>query len=594
MSTPKSGRFGCPGAAWIPLFVVVVMMSVLSPVRGQSAKIEGEWKFKYDTEDIGVDEGWFAPDHDDAEWNDMAVPAEWDEEYDGVGWYRRTIMVEAPEDAEAKTVLRFGQVDDEAWVYIDGELATSHHSWNTPFWLDLGPYLKKGEPTTLNLAVRVNDVGGPGGILKPVEVVSVVDEMDLYLTEWSEIPARSTLADLGDLVMYSVYIRNFSESGDFEGLRERLPELEAMGVNILWLLPIHPIGEQERKGTLGSPYAISDYYAVNPDFGTKEDFQRLVDEAHAHGMKVIIDLVLNHTSPDSVLTREHPDWFIRNEEGKMTASNPDWYDIVDLDWDNHEVWEYCAEMMEYWVRDLDIDGYRCDVASLMPTPFWEMARARLDRIKPGEIVMLAESEAADLHVKAFDLTYNWPLLDVGHDVINGELSAKQLRSAILSQQYGYPRYSVHMNFVENHDRERALNVYGGPDQAKLGAVLSVTIPGMPLLYTGTEVGCTDLRNDGFFDRKVVDFTSDPHGMRAFWTSILALREQHEALKYGDFQLLNPEPADKALAFTRTHSSGNVLVIANLKGEETTVELEHELLPGNKVTLGPWQWTVLGD
>ena len=594
MKRSKPNLFGCPGAAPITFLLAVAFMALLSPLPGKSVDIDGDWKFSYDEEDAGKDQGWQLPDFDDSDWGTMNVPGPWDKDYDGLGWYRRTVTIEPPGDSDAQTVLVFRQVDDEAWVYINGVLATSHHSWNTPFWVDLAPYLKKGEPTALHLAVRVNDVSGPGGILRPVQVTSVLREIDLYLTEWSDLPARSNLADLGDLVMYSVYVRNFSPEGNFEGLRRRLPELESMGVNILWLLPIHPIGEAHRKGTLGSPYAIKDYYAVNPDFGTKEDFRRLVDDAHARGMKVIIDLVLNHTSPDSVLVEAHSEWFVTNEEGQRTARNPDWWDIVDLDWENPDVWEYCATMMEYWVRELDIDGYRCDVASLMPTPFWEMARERLDQIKPGGIVMLAESEAPELHVKAFDLTYNWPLLDVGAEVINGEASAEQLRAAIMAQQYGSPRGAQTINYVENHDRERAINVYGGAAQAKLAAMLTVTLPGVPLLYTGTEAGNGDLRNDGFFDRKVVDFSADPNGMRACWSSLLALRETREALKYGGFHMVEAEPANAVLAFERTHSSGNVLVIANLKGEETRVKLRHELMPADELTLGPWQWSVFGD
>ncbi|MDZ7806689.1 MAG: alpha-amylase family glycosyl hydrolase [Gracilimonas sp.] len=207
-----------------------------------------------------------------------------------------------------------------------------------------------------------------------------------------------------DASIYEVNIRQYSEEGTFNAFREDLPRLEAMGVDILWLMPIHPIGDENRKGSLGSYYSVQDYKAVNPNFGTEEDFKALVNEAHELGMKVIIDWVANHTAWDSPWT-ENKEWYELDEEGNfMPPRGTDWTDVIQLDFENEEMRAAMTDAMEYWVRDFDIDGYRCDVAGMVPLDFWKNVRTKLDDIKP--VFMLAEDEGPEMH-EAFDMTYAW-------------------------------------------------------------------------------------------------------------------------------------------------------------------------------------------
>lgn len=209
-----------------------------------------------------------------------------------------------------------------------------------------------------------------------------------------------------DAVLYQINTRQFTPEGTFRAAERELPRLKALGVDILWLMPVHPIGEKHRKGTLGSPYSVRDYYGVNPEFGTKADLKHFVDAAHAQGMHVILDWVANHTAWDNPLVKDHPDWYARGWKGDFHPTPWwDWTDIVNLDYSHPGLRKYMTDAMTYWVREIGVDGYRCDVAGFVPLDFWNNARAELDAIKP--VFMLAEWESRDLHAKAFDATYAW-------------------------------------------------------------------------------------------------------------------------------------------------------------------------------------------
>src|ERR1044072_7842525 len=237
--------------------------------------------------------------------------------------------------------------------------------------------------------------------------------------------ARATApAWVRDGVIYEIYPRQFSEAGNFAGITAQLDRLKELGVNILWLMPIHPIGQEKKKGPVGSPYAVRDYYAVNPDYGTAADLKRLVSEAHRRGMKVIIDIVANYTSWDSVMMKT-PEFYVRDAQGKITYPH-DWSDVAELNYDSPQLRRYMTDMLKFWLRDFDLDGFRCDVAGEVPTDFWEQARAKLDKVNP-DIVMLAESDKPELLVRAFDLDYSWPLHGTLNAVIRGRKPATAFR-----------------------------------------------------------------------------------------------------------------------------------------------------------------------
>jgi glycosidase len=557
------------------------------------ASLAGEWRMRPDPRNEGIEAGWHLPTTDDSGWQATEVPGAYPAHADGIVWYRRRVALDdkvASAAAGGAARLRFRQVDDEASVFINGRLAIEHRIWNAPFLVPLAGFISSADREML-VVVRVVDHGGPGGILQPVEIVDASDPVSLYRTEWHERKPGSTLRQFGHHVMYCVYVRNMTPEGTFEALRARLPELKSLGVTVLWLLPIHEIGLEKRKGPDGSPYAIRDYYSVDPNLGTKEDFRRLVKDCHALGMKIIIDCVLNHMSPDSVLAREHAEWFVRDEAGRPRPEVAAWSDVVDFDWSNRAVWDYCAGAMEYWVREFDIDGYRCDVADMVPADFWRMARKRLDRIKPRGIIMLAESQQPQKHLEGFDITYNDHLWDALVGVTSGTLTATAIADAIMASQYGYPKDATRMLYIENHDKERAIRLFGGAPQARFAAAIAATLPGLPLLYTGTETGASDWRDPTFFKRSPVALHEDPHGLRAYWTSLLALRAQHPALQTGDIAVVEAAPADQVIAYERKEGDNRVLIVANASRKPVTAVVRHPLIVDGRVGLGPWQWTV---
>ena len=280
--------------------------------------------------------------------------------------------------------------------------------------------------------------------------------------------ARDTNKALRNQVMYSVFVRQYSKEGTFRKVQEDLPRIKALGVDIIWLMPIHPIGMKNRKGALGSPYAIRDYRAVNPEFGTMEDFVALVNAIHALGMKCIIDVVYNHTSPDSVLSAEHPEWFYHKPDGSFGNRIGDWTDIIDLDYSHRALWDYQIETLKMWAEL--VDGFRCDVAPLIPLEFWLEARAAVKRVRP-DCIWLSESVEPEFTLdnrarkmtslsdseifQAFDLSYEY---DVYHDwvrYLTDEIPLSQYLEKINQQEYLYPENYVKLRFLENHDRPRA-------------------------------------------------------------------------------------------------------------------------------------------
>ncbi|HEY6231181.1 MAG TPA: alpha-amylase family glycosyl hydrolase, partial [Pyrinomonadaceae bacterium] len=298
--------------------------------------------------------------------------------------------------------------------------------------------------------------------------------------------ARSTRDWLRDGVVYEIYPRAFSSTGNFAGITARLNDLKALGVDILWLMPIHPIGQLKKKGAIGSPYAVRDYYAINRDYGTAADLKQLINGAHRRGMKVIIDIVANHTSWDSVMMK-WPEFYEHDAKGRITYPH-DWSDVAELNYANPKLRRYMIEMLKYWIREFDLDGFRCDVAEEVPTDFWEQARAELDRIKP-DIVMLAEGHKAELLLKAFDFDYSWPLHSALTDVLQGRGNADNLR-VVWEQEFSeWPRGSLHMRFSDNHDERRAIARFGEP-AALAASAFVFTIDGVPMLYNGMEAGDT--------------------------------------------------------------------------------------------------------
>jgi glycosidase len=377
----------------------------------------------------------------------------------------------------------------------------------------------------------------------------------------SKLPARSTRDWVRDGVIYEIYPRNFSPEGNFNGITARLDKLKDLGVTILWLMPIHPIGQEKKKGSIGSPYAVRDYYGINPDYGTKADLQRLIAETHRRGMKIVIDIVANHTSWDSVLMK-HPEFYKKDAAGNITYPY-DWFDIAALSYASPELRRYMTDMLVYWVREFDLDGFRCDVAGEVPTDFWESARAELDKIKP-DIFMLAEAHKAELEVKAFDLDYSWPLHSTLTDVLQGRSTAPDVRSAWDQEMKEWPRGSLHMRFSDNHDERRAIARFGEP--ASLAASAFVFgLDGVPMLYNGMEVGdTTESGAPALFEKLPIFWPiaeRRPEFPR-FYKQIIGLRKSSEALRRGSLTWLHNSDETRVVSFLRRSRTEEVLVTVN--------------------------------
>jgi glycosidase len=394
--------------------------------------------------------------------------------------------------------------------------------------------------------------------------------------------------------IYEVNIRQYTQEGTFNAFAAHLPRLREMGVDILWIMPIQPIGEKNRKGTLGSYYAVRDYTGVNPEFGTFEDFKRLVRQAHALGMHVIIDWVANHTAFDNPWTTEHKDWYLKDDKGEIypvtytDGAEPEyWTDVTGLDWKQQDLWKGMTDAMAYWVREADIDGFRCDVAGKVPTPFWNQARDTLDKIKP--VFMLAEADKPDLHEHAFDMTYGWDTMGLFKDVAKGKADAKMIRGFLAKAPKSFPRDAYRMRFTSNHDE----NSWQGSDTEMYGpafkamAVLAATLPGMPLVYGGQE---------SKLDKRIQFFEKDPVQWKSyenapFYAGLLKLKHANPALwngQYGgELQVLDTGN-DKVFAFKRQLGRNVVAVAVNVSGDKQSYSL-----PGQKAqqTLAAWDYLI---
>ena len=367
-----------------------------------------------------------------------------------------------------------------------------------------------------------------------------------------------------DAVLYQMNTRQFTPEGTFKAAQKQLPRLAAMGVDIIWLMPIHPIGEVNRKGSLGSPYAVRDYRAVNPELGTEAEFRAFVAEAHRLGLKVILDWVANHSAYDNPLTVSHPEWYTRTpEDALMSPAGTDWSDVADFDYSQPGLRRYMTESLVHWVREFGIDGYRADVAGYVPTDFWDTARAELDKVKP--VFMLAEWEQRDLHTRALDATYGWGWKEAMQRLVASGEGAGPMRGYYAGQSETWPHAAMRMVYTENHDQNSwdgvAAEIYGPAYEAAIA--LSFVGPGLPLIYNGQEAG--NDRQLKFFERDPIVWREGKHA--ALFARLIALKTARPALHNGRFGAPMVEVPTSAtadvFAFTRGAAGGRVFGVFNL-------------------------------
>ena len=408
--------------------------------------------------------------------------------------------------------------------------------------------------------------------------------------------------------IYEVNVRQYTPEGTFKAFENHLPRLKKMGVDIIRLMPIHPIGEKNRKGSLGSYYSVKDFYGINPEFGTMKDFQHLVDKIHSMGMYVIIDWVGNHSAWDNPLAKQHPDWYTKTREGNFQPTPwYDWDDVIDFDYDNPDFRKYMTDALKYWVKETNIDGYRADVAGFIPTDFWENTRQELDQIKP--IFMLAEWESRDLYKKSFDMTYSWSLWNELRQAVNHQKLAPLVE--YLSHDVNtVPRNAYRMTFTDNHDKnswEGNPYLNFGPG-LKTAIVMTGVVNGIMLCYSGQEAGLN--RSLKFFEKDPIEWKHDENEI--LFTKLFHLKHANQALwngKYGGemIRVMN-DHQDQVISFYREKNMDAVLPILNFSDKTVSVNLDTKYYQGTYIelftgktyqisektslVLSPWSYLVL--
>lgn len=553
-------------------------MSMITMTSASDAKIslDGNWLFRVDSTKAGVEAKWFSQSVDRSDWKEMITPRFWEgypglANYDGWGWFARKVKIEK---LGGPMSLHFAGVDDDAVVWVNGIEVGGHTGYSDPFTVDVSHTLRVGENLVV---VLVKDYAGGGGIYKPITLIETKNLGELLKSPYYGTAAIKSATWVRDACIYSVYLRSFSKEGNFAGLESRIPELKKFGVTVLWLMPIHPVGVKNRKGALGSPYAVQDYYGINPEFGTlvyrnaalrragtMKDFKKLLATVHKNGIKLIIDLVANHTSWDSKLIKGHPDWFTKDEKGNIIPPNADWTDVADLDFSKAGLRKYMIDMMKWWVKDVGIDGFRCDVAEMVPTDFWNDAREELNKIKP--VMMLSEGSIPEHHAKAFDLTYSWNVYDALDVLLKGKRPVSLLDEIFRNERLQFPVGSLRMRFTTNHDK----NAWDSPavtrlglDGLKLATVLVNTIPGVPMIYTGEEVA-NDKKLE-LFEKVEVDWNRSRE-VGEIYKRLFHLRKENKALARGEMIRLTTQFDKDVYAFARVAGKDKIIVVLNFSDE----------------------------
>ena len=407
--------------------------------------------------------------------------------------------------------------------------------------------------------------------------------------------------------IYEVNVRQYTEAGTFKAFEANLPRLQKLGVKILWLMPINPISQLNRKGTLGSPYSIANYKGINPEFGNEADFKSLMTKAHALGFKVILDWVANHSGWDNPWTT-NKSWYHTDASGNIVSPNNDWTDVAWLNYKNQDMRKAMIDAMSYWVKTFDIDGFRADVAGGVPTDFWKQANTQLQALKP--LFMLAEDQSSSsLLDDAFITNYNWELKDLINAIAAEHKYRTNFDATAANQENNYPNRSFPMNFITNHDE----NSWNGTEFERLGAAvpamaaLTFTYPGIPLIYSGQEVGNT--KRIAFFDKDLIPGLTAANSTTAFYTKLVSLKSKNAALWNNSKAKLVPTPGNNnsVIAYSRVAGTSRVITVINASSKSQTVKLTIGELANNyylfssgksqklagiiTLTLKPWQYEI---
>ncbi len=377
--------------------------------------------------------------------------------------------------------------------------------------------------------------------------------------------------------IYEVNVRQYTPEGTFNAFAKHLDRLKAMGVQTIWFMPINPISKLERKGTLGSYYAVSDYTAINPEYGNLDDFKNIVNAIHEKGMKVIIDWVPNHTGADHKWLKDHPDFFVKDKQGKPAVAF-DWADVRQLDYKNPVMQDSMIETMKFWVNKTNIDGFRCDVAWNVPATFWKKSISELQKMK--SLFMLAEGDSTYLAKSGFDAVYPWHMFKMMEKVAKEKRPAFAIDSILTENKTRYPKNTIQMYFTSNHDENSWNHADFGTFPKEIHApfaVLSQTLGNsVPLIYSGQEEPV--LRALEFFEKDPITFKNFER--EKFYTTLLELRKRNKALSANaSFEKVAVGDANYVYAYTRKKGDHKILVILNLSSKAQTISISNKKLLG---------------
>lgn len=413
-----------------------------------------------------------------------------------------------------------------------------------------------------------------------------------------DIMAKETNKALRNLVIYSVYVRNHSEEGTFAGVEKDLDRIKDLGTDIIWLMPVYPIGKKNRKGSLGCPYAIADYRGVNPEYGTREDLEHLAEEIHKRGMKLMMDIVYNHTSPDSWLIRNMPDFFYKKADGSFGNKTGDWGDVIDLDYRNRDLWEYQIETLCQWAKIAD--GYRCDVAPLVPVEFWIEARKAVEKVKPGFIWLAETVEPCFIRdnrrlgqvgqsdgemYQAFDMEYDYDIWGFRDQYLEGKISLDMYVQILNQQHIAFPDNYVKMRCLENHDQRRAKAAVPNESDLLNWTAFMFFQQGSALIYGGQET--ENNHTPSLFDIDKVDWNTGKDISPLL--KKLAEIKKKEIMAYGTYQLYADDLTDTVIG-TYEMGEDRLIGVFALKSQAANIKVDLEdgeytnLIDGSKVTV----------
>lgn len=417
--------------------------------------------------------------------------------------------------------------------------------------------------TVDEVSVLYHNPNGNGQYRGYLDDIVITDGPMVSPAEIVKSATSPTPAWVKNAVIYGVNIRQFSPVGNFDGVTAQLDRLHKLGATILWLLPINVVGQDK---AFGSPYCVRDYYSINRGYGTPADLHRLVDGAHRRGMKVILDLALNHTSWDNPLIKKHPDWY-RHTDGDL--SNPgtisrttSWSDVAQLDYSNPALRDYMIAMQKYWIKTFDFDGFRFDCAELLPTEFWNEDTRELRSIKP-DIMFLAEGHRPETMTQAFNVDYSFNLYDPLYHVMQGNEPASLIGDTLSYEHSQFPMGTLHMRYAGDQDTENSISAFGRQG-ALAASVLTFTLDGVPLIYNGMEIG--DSVSGNFITGPPIDWASGDQGITAFYAQLTAIRKAHPELMNGAVRWIDNSAPDHVVSYARSDGKETIVVVLNLSNK----------------------------